>query len=75
MAIDRARHCSRSGRCIDQFDHYCPWVGNAIGKKNKIYFVGFLVAASLIMTTSLVGKNRFMALFLGSLVCLVIFTN
>lgn len=73
MAIGRARHCSRSGRCIEQFDHYCPWVGNAIGKRNKVYFVGFLATAAVIMTSSLVGKNRFMVIFLSFLACFAIF--
>lgn len=27
----RARHCSISGKCILNFDHYCPWMNNAIG--------------------------------------------
>lgn len=22
----RAKHCSVSGRCVESFDHYCPWV-------------------------------------------------
>ena len=29
-------------RCIEVFDHYCPWVGNAIGKRNRHTFLAFL---------------------------------
>lgn len=27
----RAHHDSVTGRCIVKMDHFCPWVGNAIG--------------------------------------------
>jgi len=38
----RAKHCSVTDRCVQCFDHYCPWVGNAIGKGNRHLFVIFL---------------------------------
>ncbi|CAL9052285.1 unnamed protein product [Musa banksii] len=39
----RAKHCSTCDRCVEQFDHHCPWVSNCIGKKNKWDFFMFLV--------------------------------
>lgn len=39
----RAKHCSTCDRCVEQFDHHCPWVSNCIGKKNKWDFFAFLV--------------------------------
>ena len=38
----RAKHCSITERCVECFDHYCPWVGNAIGKGNRHQFLVFL---------------------------------
>eukprot|EP01023_Acetabularia_acetabulum_P050964 TRINITY_DN5571_c0_g2_i1.p3 TRINITY_DN5571_c0_g2~~TRINITY_DN5571_c0_g2_i1.p3 ORF type:complete len:380 (-),score=47.88 TRINITY_DN5571_c0_g2_i1:1720-2859(-) len=38
----RAKHDPTTDRCIEVFDHYCPWVGNAIGKGNRHYFIIFL---------------------------------
>lgn len=38
----RAKHCSETDRCIEVYDHYCPWVGNVIGKGNIRFFLAFL---------------------------------
>jgi len=39
---NRAHHDSVTGRCIVKFDHFCPWVGNAVGAMNHKFFILFV---------------------------------
>ncbi|KOO32447.1 putative palmitoyltransferase zdhhc14-like protein [Chrysochromulina tobinii] len=44
----RCTHCRSSDRCIEKWDHYCPWLGTAIGRRNYAFFVIFVwVTATL----------------------------
>lgn len=38
----RAKHDKVLNKCIHKFDHYCPFVGNAVARDNYKYFVGLL---------------------------------
>ena len=39
----RAKHDKITGKCIHRFDHFCPFVGNAVARDNYKYFVGLLM--------------------------------
>ena len=55
----RAKHCAASDRCIEQFDHFCPWVGNAIGRRNRALFLAFLwLELGALGITAAVGALR-----------------
>lgn len=39
----RSRHCSVCHRCVERFDHHCPWINNCVGVKNHNVFLIYLV--------------------------------
>jgi len=45
----RAKHCKEIDFCVATFDHYCPWVGNCIGERNKARFYWYLIVQHLQM--------------------------
>lgn len=38
----RSRHCQVCDKCVEKFDHHCPWVNNCIAAKNLGFFFGFI---------------------------------
>ncbi|GAB4817761.1 hypothetical protein N2152v2_004807 [Parachlorella kessleri] len=55
----RAKHCSVTGRCVQCYDHYCPWVGNCVGKGNRHFFLIFLwLELGAIAASALVAVAR-----------------
>lgn len=53
----RSHHDSVTGRCIVKMDHFCPWVGNAVGALNHKFFFLFILytmCTSLICLTLLI---------------------
>lgn len=38
----RAHHDRHAGRCVWEFDHYCPWIGQSVGGHNHKHFITFL---------------------------------
>lgn len=42
----RAHHCKVYGHCIERMDHWCPWVGNTVGRRNHKHFILFTGYAS-----------------------------
>ena len=61
IRLPQSRHCNICNRCVERYDHHCPWVNNCIGKTNHIYFYIHLILVLAYCVTSLI--NALMALF------------
>ena len=47
--VARSKHCSFKGRCVERYDHYCPWIDNTIGCLNQRFFLLFVVSTEILL--------------------------
>lgn len=40
----RSRHCIICRRCVERYDHHCPWINNCVGIRNHNIFFVYLFA-------------------------------
>jgi hypothetical protein len=55
IRTDRSRHCSICNKCVERFDHHCPWINNCVGIGNHHYFMAFLISMSILLYTTFIS--------------------
>lgn len=47
IRTSRSRHCNICNKCVNRFDHHCPWINNCVGAGNHGWFYLYILSTLL----------------------------
>ena len=54
IRLPQSRHCNICNKCVDRYDHHCPWVNNCVGIDNHGVFMSFLLSMLTLLSTTFI---------------------
>jgi len=54
----RSKYCKLTQAHVARFDHFCPWLNQAVGAENYRWFLAFLLGHCLLLLYGALGMVR-----------------
>jgi len=63
IMLPRSYHCNVCHRCVERYDHHCPWINSCIGTRNHAWFLVFITFQTIYILAILTQIVAFFVTF------------